>query len=289
MPEPGLSGLLGDLRRILSERLGHDPDVAMIEARALAGAALGVSQAGVLALENREVSGEVRDRLRRLVERRLRHEPVAHITGRREFYSIDILVSANVLVPRPETELVVDRVLATVPRDYPGQIADLGTGSGAVAVALAANLPRCRVVASDVDPNALANATANVEHHRIRNVEIRRSDWLSGFAPGERFGVIVANPPYLTTQEARSRAGDLAHEPDIAFDGGEDGLDALRLIARDAPGHLEPGGTLVVEHGFTHWEPVAGIFSRAGFVEVGSFDDLAGLARVTSGRVPPAS
>lgn len=284
MPDPSLSRILRDSQQELARALGLAPEVAMIEARALAGAALDATREELLVLEPAGVSPGDAARLGRLLARRLRHEPVAHITGRREFYGIGIRVGPGVLVPRPETELVVDRVRAMFPRDSRARIADLGTGSGAIAVALAANLPLCSVEASDIDPAAVENAGLNVREHRLANVRVRRSDWLGSYAPGETFDAIVANPPYLTAAETRDREGDLAHEPGVAFDGGEDGLGPLMKVVGQSPAHLVEGGALVVEHGSTQGGAVAGAFSAGGFTEVETFEDLAGLPRVTAGR-----
>lgn len=224
-----------------------------------------------------------------MAERRRRGEPVAHIVGRRGFWTVELECGPDALIPRPETELLVEAALAL---DLPRagvRVLDLGTGTGAIAIALAMERPGWKVIAGDASDAALAIARRNVERLGIRNVALRAGDWFDVVRPGERFALVVSNPPYVAADDPHLEAGDLRFEPRSALASGPDGLDALRAIAASAPEHLEPGGWLLVEHGFEQGEPVRGLFREAGFEGVGTRRDLAGLDRVTGGhRAGPA-
>lgn len=221
-------------------------------------------------------------RFRALVERRRAGEPVAYLTGSKGFWSLDLAVSAAVLVPRPETELLVARALAVLPADTEDRIADLGTGSGAVALALASERPGVTVIATDASPDALEVAHDNARRLGLTNVAFRRGDWLAALEPGERCRLIVSNPPYVAAGDPHLAALD--HEPQSALVAGPDGLDALRRIAADAPAHLENGGYLMLEHGTDQGPAVRALLHAAGFQDIETHPDLAGHPRVTVGR-----
>lgn len=223
------------------------------------------------------------ERYRALLARRAAGEPVAYLTGRRGFWSFDLRVTPDTLIPRPETELLVELALARLPATAGLRLADLGTGSGAIALALAHERPRARVVAVDLSPGALEVARANAAELGLANVEFRQGDWLAPLA-GERFDLIASNPPYIA--EGDPHLDDLRHEPAPALSSGQDGLDAIRTIAREAPGHLVPGGWLLLEHGWDQGDAVRAILDAAGFDEVRTDRDLEDRDRVTSGRWP---
>jgi release factor glutamine methyltransferase len=219
-----------------------------------------------------------------LVERRIAGEPVAYLTGRRGFWSFDLAVTPATLIPRVETELLVELALARLPQDHDLRIADLGTGSGAIALALAHERPRARVVATDASDATLAVARRNAIALGIDSIEFRRGDWLAPLA-GERFDLIASNPPYIASDDPHLGAGDLRHEPETALASGCDGLDAIRVIVRDAPLHLAAGGWLLLEHGLEQGHAVRGLLDGIGFVEVATEHDLEGRDRVTLGRM----
>ena len=221
------------------------------------------------------------ERFLALVARRTAGEPVAYLVGSREFYGRDFAVSPAVLIPRPETELLVDLVKAVAP---PSRILDLGTGSGCLAITLALELPQVEVTAVDRSPEALAVARGNAERlgARARFVE---SDWFAAVA-GERFDVIVSNPPYIADGDPHLSEGDLRFEPALALSCGVDGLDAVRRIVAVASAHLNAGGRLLFEHGYDQAEAVAGLLSAAGFVDLEAHRDLAGIVRISGGRRP---
>lgn len=219
-----------------------------------------------------------------LLQRRLAGEPVAYLIGRRGFRELDLAVTRDVLIPRPETELLVELALARLPSDVPVRIADLGTGSGAIALALAKERPRAHVVATDASIEALAVARSNAQALRLENAEFRHGDWLAPLA-GEEFALIASNPPYIESGDPHLGEGDLRFEPAAALASGPDGLDAIRSIVRDAPAHLVGGGWLLLEHGWRQGAAVRALLVAAGFRDSATHRDLEDRERVTLGRL----
>ena len=211
--------------------------------------------------------------------------PVAYIIGRREFWSLDLEVTPDTLIPRPETELLVELALARLPADRPVAIADLGTGSGAIALALAVERPLARIVATDHSPAALTVARRNTQRLNIASVEFREGDWCAPLGD-ERFDLIAANPPYVAATDPRWRQGELRFEPPAALVSSADGLDALRTIIAQAPNHLQPGGWLLLEHGYDQGETVPALLRERGFDAVRDYQDAAGLSRTSAGQWP---
>jgi len=222
---------------------------------------------------------------RRLIERRARGEPLAYLTGTREFWSLTLRVTPAVLVPRPETELLVERALALLPAPQ-GRAADLGTGSGAVALALASERPHWQIIATDLSAEALAVARANAAHLTISSVDFRHGSWFAPLA-GERFDLILSNPPYVAADDPALADAALAYEPRLALTPGPDALACLRALAGDAPQHLNHGGWLLLEHGPTQAAALRRELVLAGFTYVRSQRDLAGHERVTEGQYDP--
>jgi release factor glutamine methyltransferase len=218
-----------------------------------------------------------------LLARRQAGEPVAYLTGRRGFWTLDLAVSPATLIPRAETETLVELALQRLD-DQPGRrAADLGTGSGAIALALASERQQAQLVATDVSAAALAVARANAARHHLGNVSFRQGSWLQPLA-GERFELIVSNPPYIAVADPHLQQGDLRHEPASALASGGDGLDAIREIVAGAPAHLLPGGWLLLEHGWEQGAAVAELLHAHGYVEVATHQDLEQRDRVTLGR-----
>ncbi len=214
--------------------------------------------------------------------RREAGEPVAYLTGRQGFWTLDLAVSPATLVPRPETELLVELALQRITIDAPAWLADLGTGSGPIALALASERPQARVVATDASADALAVARGNAAANRIDNVEFRQGDWLAPLA-GQRFDLIASNPPYIALGDPHLERGDLRFEPALALASGLDGLDAIRAIVAGAPTHLQPGGWLLLEHGWEQGAAVRVLLDAADFSQVASVRDLEGRERVSLG------
>lgn len=220
-----------------------------------------------------------------LVERRATGEPVAYLTGRRGFWRFDLRVSEATLIPRPETELLVELALHRLPGSGALRVADLGTGSGAIALALACERPNARVIAVDVSPAALELARANARELEVRNIEFRQGDWFAPLA-GESFDLIASNPPYIETDDPHLAQGDLRYEPAGALASGVDGLDAIRIIAREAPAHLRAGGWLLIEHGWEQGDAVRALLTGAGLIDAATQRDWEDRDRVTLARKP---
>jgi len=218
-----------------------------------------------------------------LARRRRNGVPIAYLTGHREFYGIDLEITADVLIPRPETELLVEFALAQIQDRLPARILDLGSGSGAVTLAIARLRPAVTVLGVDVSPAAVALAQRNAVRLRIANAEFIESDWFTR-VPAGAFDLILANPPYVADTDPHLKQDDLRFEPPVALRGGVDGLDAIRIIVVGARGFLRDGGRLAVEHGYDQAEPVQALIRAAGFDQVQSRRDLAGVERMSSGR-----
>lgn len=222
---------------------------------------------------------------RALVQRRVEGEPVAYLTGRRGFWTLDLEVGPDTLIPRPETELLVELALERLDPWEPVRVADLGTGTGAIALAIASERPAAAVVATDVAKATLAVAVRNAEANGIANVWFRRGDWCQALGH-DRFDLITSNPPYIAEGDPHLSQGDLRHEPARALASGADGLDAIRVLAATAPAHLVPGGWLLLEHGHEQGAAVRALLEQAGLVEVGTARDLEARDRVSFGRRP---
>jgi release factor glutamine methyltransferase len=257
-------------------------DSARLDAELLLADSAGMARATLIAHPDRFVGETEALRFAAAVGRRSRGEPLAYITGRREFYSIDLAVDAAVLVPRPETELLVEHALLGLPAAN-ARVLDLGTGSGAIALAIKRERPDCEVIGVDSSAAAVAVARANAARLGL-DVAFLESDWFA-VLDGERFDAIVANPPYIASGDPAF--GSLAHEPRAALDGGPDGLDACRAILAAAAAHLKPGGVLLVEHGAGQRAALAALARASGLAVAAVVDDLAGLPRLLVLVAPP--
>ena len=245
-------------------------------------------QAWLYAHGDAVVDADQAARFRELVARRASGEPVAYLLGYRGFWTLNLRVTPDTLIPRPETELLVEQALERLDPAADVRVADLGTGSGAIALAIAAERPQGRVVATDRSEAALAVARDNaVAHGMGGRVAFRQGDWFAPLA-GERFDLVASNPPYIADGDPHLARGDLRHEPPSALSSGADGLDAIRILVADAPSHLEPGGWLLLEHGFDQGPAVRALLDAAGFVEVATVQDLERRDRVSLGRTAPA-
>jgi release factor glutamine methyltransferase len=253
-----------------------------VDARVLLRHALGVDDAWLIAHGRDALTSAQHQRFEAAVARRRAGEPVAYITGTREFFGLDFNVTPAVLIPRPETELLVEWALEQIAPDANARVLDLGTGSGCIAISVARARPRVRVMAVDCAAAAIEVARANAQRHGVVNVEFRESDWFSEVA-GWRFELIVANPPYIAAGDAHLSAGDLRFEPAAALASGADGLDAIRLIVAAAPQYLQAGGWLAFEHGYDQAPRCRDLLVRAGFAQVFSRADLAGIERISGG------
>lgn len=253
------------------------------EAELLLQHALGRDRAWLMAHAREALSASQASALQALIRRREAGEPVAYIMGRRGFWKMDLAVSPDVLIPRPETELLVEQALQRLPATNPCRVADLGTGSGAVALAIAMERPWAQVLATDASEAALAVARANAERLDVCNVGFAAGDWWQPLT-GQVFDLIVSNPPYVAAGDPHLGQGDLPFEPAMALASGADGLDAIRGIIAAAPRHLEAGGWLLLEHGWDQGEGVRELLAAAGLATVMSARDLQGFERVSGGQ-----
>ena len=258
-----------------------------LDAELLLAHILDCSRASLHARDERALTPEEQGDFEQLVARRMAGEPLAYLTGTKEFWSLELEVTPDVLVPRPETELLVEWILSSpavlpAPRRRGATILDVGTGSGAIALALARELPEARILATDISGAALRVARANAALHKISTVKFEQADGLP--KSGEACDVIVSNPPYIAAGDPHLAA--LKHEPQLALTDGADGLSILRRIIAAAPARLAPQGWLLVEHGFDQGEAVREIFRRAGLHGVETRRDLAGHERATGGFRP---
>lgn len=256
-----------------------------LDAEVLAMHALGLTRAELITRAREPLTEAQHRHLCECMQRRARGEPVAYIVGNREFWSLDLKVTPATLIPRPETELLVEQALARIPADADWHVADLGTGSGAVALAIARERPRSRMIATDICESALAVARENAERHNIPNIEFRHGSWLAPFTE-ESFDLIVSNPPYVRDHDPHLARGDVRHEPRRALASGHDGLDAIRHIAARARRHLRPGGHLLLEHGYDQAQSVASLCRWYGYRDVTTCRDQADHDRVTIARLP---
>ncbi len=284
-----------------------------VDAHALLGHVLGRNRAWMSAHGEEAIEAAQAAAFLALAKRRRDGEPVAYLTGIREFWGLSLAVSPAVLIPRPETESLVELALSRLPVDRDLNVLDLGTGSGAIALAIAHERPRVRVLATDASTDALSIARDNARRLGLRNVEFARSDWYADLpsesqaavtsegpvdvtsegpvdvasnAPAAPFDLIACNPPYVSARDSHLSDGDLRFEPAAALTPGGDGLAALRTIVAGARPRLAPGGTLVVEHGYDQSDAVRELFAAAGFAEIVAARDLAGIPRIVAGRAP---
>ena len=275
-----VDALLGEGVRQLSAAAARTPGSARLDAAVLLAHVLGVATARLSSHPERPVDAEGAARYRHLLARRAAGEPLAYLTGSREFWSLPLAVTPDVLVPRPETELLVERALALGPAGA-ARVADLGTGSGAIALAVARERPQWQVVATDVSARSLEVARGNAAALAPARIEWRLGSWYEALA-GERFDLLLSNPPYVAADDPALSA--LRHEPPLALTPGLDAFAALRTLVRGAAAHLASAGWLVLEHGATQGAQTREELVLAGFRHVRSHRDLAGHERTTEGQ-----
>jgi release factor glutamine methyltransferase len=220
-----------------------------------------------------------------LIKQRQQGTPIAYLTGTREFWSRDFRVTFDVLIPRPDTELLIELSLDLIPKDKAVKLVDLGTGSGIIAVTLAAERPNTHVTAVDASQAALAVAKHNAQHHQLTNIEFYQSDWFSN-VPKSLFDLVISNPPYIDPDDEHLQQGDVRFEPKTALIAGDQGLSDIQIIADNARCYLKPVGHLLIEHGYNQAQQVQAIFNALAYDKVQSYQDLSGQPRVTHGQKP---
>lgn len=276
---------LGDALRQASLRLaGAGSPSPRLEAELLLTAATGLDRGACYAHSERPLTDDQGTRFEDLIRRRCAGIPIAHLLGSREFWGLDLAVTQATLIPRPETETLVEWALATLPADAPLAVADLGTGTGAIAAALAHERARWTLIAVDRYAATIAVAAANARRLGLSNLLPVQGHWLSALAP-IRLDAILSNPPYIPAADPHLDRGDLRHEPRAALAAGADGLAALRAIIHAAPHHLRPNGWLALEHGWDQGPAVRALLARAGLRDIRTIRDAAGHARMTVARL----
>ncbi len=257
--------------------------IGRLEARVLLRHVLQCDEAWLIAHGDDELTVAQSANYGLLIARRAAGEPVAYLTGHREFYGREFVVTPAVLIPRPDTELLVELALQRLPADG-GEVLDLGAGSGCIGVTIAAERPRCRVTLVDASAEALDVARGNAHRYAAANTTLLCSDWYAAVGD-KQYDLIVSNPPYIASADAHLQQGDLRFEPRSALASGDDGLNDLRRIVAGAPAHLLAGGWLLCEHGHDQSEACTVLLREAGFGDVFSARDLAGIHRVSGGRL----
>ena len=283
--------------RALARAVANPGGAARADALALMRNALGFSDnAQVIANDRLEMDSVAREKFQADLRRRMRGEPTAYILGRREFYGREFLVNPSVLIPRPETELLVDLALEFLRDRFlrnrnlkegggGGGVLDLATGSGAVGISIALEHPECEVALADLDAAALEVARENAKRLGAANASFRTGDFFAAVGAAERFDLLVCNPPYVAESDSRL-AGDLRFEPRLALAAGADGLAALRIVIRGAADVLRPGGRMILEHGASQGAACRALAAAAGLAKAKTFRDLAGLERATRAVSP---
>ena len=280
-----LVDLLKAAQQSISVSLAMSLDATAIDARLLLQHSLKVDHAWLIGHINDELTDAQSESFQQLLTRRLKGEPVAYILSVREFYGLPLKTTPATLIPRPDTETLVEAALDKLPDNQNLKVLDLGTGTGAIALAIAKNHPQAQVTAVDFSDEALSIAKENAQNLDLADVRFMQSDWFSSLQ-GEKFDLIVSNPPYIAENDAHLTQGDLRFEPLTALASGRDGLDDIRLIIQEAPSHLSPNGWLMLEHGYDQAEKVAELLTLSGFDQVSHVKDLSGMLRVTLGRMP---
>ncbi len=288
----------------ISANLKLATNEAKLEAQLLLQHVLKVNRTWLIAHENDALEANIHAAYRALINRRVNGEPIAYILGVREFYGLNLKVTPATLIPRPDTETLVEAALTKIPSEPSFRrksessdfttldsdfrwndklkVLDLGTGTGAIALAIAKHRPKAFIYAVDASQTALDVAVENAKNLEITNINFMLSDWFSALK-NQKFDVIVSNPPYIEQNDAHLTQGDLPWEPMSALVAGHDGLDDIRHIIQIAPQHLNPHGRLLLEHGYNQAERVADLLTQAGFSEISHVQDLAGIQRVTQG------
>lgn len=274
--------ILKDAQLNLSQGLSIDLDEAGVDVRLMMQQVLNVNHAWLISHANDVLSAAQMNAFNAIFKRRLAGEPMAYILGKREFYGLNLKTNPATLIPRPDTEVLVESALAKIPTNTPSNVLDLGTGSGAIALAIASQRTLANITAVDFSEEALKVAQENAAALNLNHVTFKESSWFSEIGH-QQFDLIVSNPPYIAKDDVHLRQGDLRFEPITALASGADGLDDIRVIVANAPHYLNQNGWLMLEHGYDQADAVSRLLAGRGFTQVSHALDLAGIQRVTMG------
>jgi release factor glutamine methyltransferase len=264
-------------------RLAESSPTAMLDAQVLLNHVLHCNSAHLLAWPEKKLTDEQQEKYMLLVEQRQQGLPVAHLTGQREFWSLDFTVDNSTLIPRPETETLVEFILANFGGRKNIKLLDMGTGTGAIAIAVAKEKPGWRIVASDISPQALQLAQQNSHNLQAENISFVLSDWFENINDKD-FDIIVSNPPYIASEDPHLLQGDVRFEPLSALVSGAGGMDDIEHLCLHASGHLAKNGWLIIEHGYNQQQQVLDCLAKNGFTEITQQQDLSGHFRMSAGR-----
>lgn len=270
---------------IATQKLATHSDSARLDAEVLLAFVLEKNRSYLRAWNDKILNPQEILQFETLIVKREKGEPIAYLTGSREFWSRDFFVSPDVLIPRPETEILIEHCLEKIPQDLPFQILDLGTGSGIIAITLACERPNAKIIAVDASDSALKIAQKNAAFHQCENIEFILSNWFS-HVPLKKFDLIVSNPPYICKNDVHLTQGDVRFEPKSALIAAENGLRDIFTITKNAKNYLVSNGQLLFEHGYNQAQDVQQILKNASFVDVCTYHDLAGQPRITTGILP---
>ena len=284
MKYPSTVKTVGSVRQAARALLSEETDTAALDADLLLSAALSVNRNLLEVLDTLELGSNQAAEFEHLLQRRLAGEPIAYITQSKAFWTIDLQVSPATLVPRPETELVVERALFHCQSIESPELADLGTGSGCIALAIASEVSAAHLIATDISADALEVAKQNCNALELDNVSFFCGSWTEALPNDRRFDIIVSNPPYIASDDQCLADKFMRFEPPEALIGGSDGLESIRRIVASVRKHLKPGGWLIIEHGCDQGNAVRSLFESSGLKACSTFKDLADLDRVTEGR-----
>jgi release factor glutamine methyltransferase len=276
---------LGEVTRQATQLLANVSDSARLDAELLIAHVLNIPRSRFIADPDLELDQQQVNNVHEIIQRRAKGEPVAYLLGCKHFWDLELKVTPDVLIPRPDTELLVETALTLFPADKAITVIDLGTGSGAIAIAIAKARPHWHVCASDESKAALAVAIENAEQYQLHNLTLLQSHWFDNLVEGKRYHLILSNPPYIPINDPHLQQGDVCFEPREALVSGIEGLDAIRYLITASKQHLLDGGWLMLEHGYDQGERVCQLFVDNGYKDVHQRKDLGGHVRVTLGKV----
>lgn len=276
---------LGETTSNAAQLLASTSDSARLDAEVLIAHALAIPRSRFISDPQMALDEQQLNKIQTLITRRAHGEPVAYLLGHKHFWDVELKVTPDVLIPRPDTELLVETALTLFPADASRNVIDLGTGSGAIAIAIAKARPHWHLCATDASQAALNVAIENAETYRLHNLTLLHSDWFANIAQDRKFDLILSNPPYIPDNDPHLAQGDLRFEPQQALRAGPDGLDAIRYLVPASKPYLKPAGWLLLEHGYDQGDRVRQLFVEHGYVDVQQRKDLGGHVRVTLGRL----